>query len=526
MSAETREQDWPLRIGAREDFARVREAFRAASFDDATVCRVLKIKDMSDLGAVDPLKTDITGLILKADLSNVSDHLAFFIRIFLFLEFVPREEVTRLFDRETIYSFLALDILRIEAGNETEARYYTPAFIYPVQGLVVASDLYRNRDNSTFAPPPDVVFPAIYSGTLRFLNVISKSPARDALDLCAGSGIGALVLSPHVERAVSSDITERASHFALFNKMLNSCENVEVVCGDLYEPVKGRAFDRIVAHPPYMPALKSSVIWRDGGETGELLTRIIVAGLPEYLRPGGFFYTLCIGLDTKDAPFEERARGWLGEEAASFDVVFAAGQEQKPAQVAKNIAFRNKSYGDEEVLELTEAFESVKATSVVYGALVIHRHTEVEAEPLTIRAGFTSATDGADFEWAVKWHRARRQPNFSERLMQSRPRLAPHLHVTVKHKVEDGELVPKDFVIETDKPFLAATRIDGWIVPLIAEFNGQQTPIEVYAMARESDAIPDNFQLEDFVPLVTLLVERGYLMLDDLALSDEESEPG
>ncbi|MGB9180920.1 MAG: class I SAM-dependent methyltransferase [Pyrinomonadaceae bacterium] len=526
MSTEKREHDWPLRLGTREDFARVREAFRLASFDDATVCRVLKIKDMSDLGAVDPLKTDITSLISKADLSDVSGQLAFFIRAFLFLEFVAREEVTRLFDRQTIYSFLALDVLRIEASESDEARYYTPAFIYPVGGFVVASDLYRNRDNSTFAPPPDVVFPAIYSGTLRFLQVISKSPVRDAIDLCAGSGIGALALSRHVERAVSSDITERASHFALFNKMLNDCENVEVVCGDLYEPVKGRTFDRIVAHPPYMPALKSAVIWRDGGETGETLTRNIVAGLPEYLRPGGFFYTLCIGLDTKDAPFEERARGWLGESASEFDVIFAAGQEQKPAQVAKNIAFRNKSYGNEEVAELTGAFESAGATSVVYGALVIHRRAEVEAEPLTIRAGFTSATDGADFEWAIKWHHWRKQPRFSERLLQSRPRLAPHLHVTIKHTVEDGELLPKDFVIETDKPFLAATRIDGWIVPLIAEFNGQRTPVEIHAMAREAEAMPDDFQLEDFAPLLTLLVERGYLMLDDLALSDEESEAG
>lgn len=526
MSTETREHDWPLRIGEKEDFARVREALRAASFDDATVCRVLKIDDMSDLGAVDPLKTDITQLILKADLSDVSGQLAFFIRVFLFLELVPREEVTQLFDRQTIYSFLALDVLRIKADDGDKAYYYTPAFIYPVEGFVVASDLYRNRDNSSFDPPPDVVFPAIYSGTLRFLRVISHSRVRDAIDLCAGSGIGALALSRHVEHAVSSDITERASHFALFNRMLNDRENVEVVCGDLYEPVKGRTFDRIVAHPPYMPALKSAVIWRDGGETGETLTRVIVAGLPEYLRPGGFFYTLCLGMDTKDAPFEERARGWLGERASEFDVIFAAGQDQRPAQVAKNIALRNKSYGEKEIEEMTRAFESAGATRVVYGALVIHRRASVEAEPLTIRAGFTSETDGTDFEWITKWHHARKEPGFLERLLQSRPRLAPHLLVTVKHTVEDGELLPTDFVLETDKPFLAVIRMDGWVVPLMAEFNGQRTPAEVYAMGREANAMPDDFQLEDFAPLVALLIERGYLMLDQIPLSDEQSEPG
>ena len=153
-----------------------------------------------------------------------------------------------------------------------------------------------------FVPPADVVFPAIFRGTLRFLRVISKSPGEEALDLCSGTGIGSLVLSRHVRRVVASDLTARATHFARFNRLLNGCENVEVVQGDLYEPVEERTFDRIVAHPPYVPALSETHVFRDAGETGESVLERIVAGLPRHLRLGGTFYGLSAGLGHGGGP--------------------------------------------------------------------------------------------------------------------------------------------------------------------------------------------------------------------------------
>src|SRR5439155_15523128 len=234
-------------------------------------------------------------------------------------------DVAGTIDPSELGALEALDLLRPGALGHC----YSPAFVYPVAGFVIASDRHDSPDGSDLVLASDVVFPALDAGTLRFLGVIPRSPARDALDLCAGTGIAALVLSRHVERVVAADITPRAGHFATFNARLNGRTNVEVVQGDLYQAVAGRTFDRIVAHPPYVPSLGLAKIYRDGGATGEALIRRIIEGLPQHLRAGGMFCALTQGLDTKDGPFEDRVRRWLGDSSAEFDIIFAVDEERK-----------------------------------------------------------------------------------------------------------------------------------------------------------------------------------------------------
>ncbi len=506
MKTESAILDLPLRIGVPEDFAPVAAALREAAFDEATVCRTLKIPDMSKVGAVEPE---------KADLASLSDRLALFINLFLFLKFVPRAEVERALDRPTLDAFLKLDLLRIGAPHGE--RYYAPAFLYPIAGFLIASDLYKSRDNSPFQPPPDVVFPAIYEGTLRFLRVISKGPATAAIDLGTGAGIGALALSRNARHVVASDITTRATHFAEFNRLLNHCENVEVVCGDLYGAVKGRTFDRIVAHPPYMPSLHDTVIWRDGGATGENLVRRIITELPQYLQEGGTFYIVCLGLDTRGGRFEERARRWLGESQDEFDIIFAFGKDVSPRRVAEAVVAKEPDADPSTIGRLERAFEEAGTIRLVYGTLVMRRRAGRDGQPWTARTRLSEETEGSDFERAFDWRRQRTRPDFLTRLTDSKPRLAPGLRVKVTHIVLEGTLVPADFILETDKPFLCETRFDGWVIPLIAEFNGERTLGEVYQIYKEAGAetaMPDTFGLHDFAELAAMLIERGYLILD------------
>src|SRR6185369_4257091 len=131
-----------------------------------------------------------------------------------------------------------------------------------------------------------VVFPAIYAGTLRFLRLLPQGRDLETLDLCGGSGIGALHFSRTVRAAATADITERAALFAEFNARLNEAA-VSSFCGDLYSPLSGRKFDVISAHPPFVPATGQNMVYRDGGNTGEEITRRIVEGLPTHLRAGG-----------------------------------------------------------------------------------------------------------------------------------------------------------------------------------------------------------------------------------------------
>ena len=117
---------------------------------------------------------------------------------------------------------------------------YAPVLLYPVGGFLIASDRHNSPDGSPFVPPADIVFPAIFAGTLQFLGLVPSGPMEAALDLCSGTGIAAMMMGRTAGRAVAADITARATHFAHFNRLLNDCPNVAIVQGDLYAPVAGR----------------------------------------------------------------------------------------------------------------------------------------------------------------------------------------------------------------------------------------------------------------------------------------------
>jgi methylase of polypeptide subunit release factors len=90
--------------------------------------------------------------------------------------------------------------------------------------------------------------------------------------------------------------------------------------GDLYDPVRGLTFDRIVAHPPCVPAAEQELLYRDGGEDGDQVLRLIVAGLPRHLRAGGIFYAFTILAGGEGETIEARIRTWLGGVDSEFEV--------------------------------------------------------------------------------------------------------------------------------------------------------------------------------------------------------------
>lgn len=377
----------PLHFGSPEDFARVVAVLRDADFTEASIIRTLKLNDMSDLGAANSGNTD---------LSRIHPALALFIRIFLFFESAARVELESLLGRSALESFIALDILR--PLDESGERYYTSVFLYPVCDLYIASDRPVDLKGFPFEPD-DWVFPAVFEGTLDFLRLLVNSPVDDALDLCSGSGIAALVLSRSARRAVAVEIAARATHFARFNRSLNACDNVEVLQGDLYGAAPGRTFDRIVAHPPTMPTLPKRAIFRDGGETGEYLVRRIVEGLPGHLRRGGTYLGLSLNIDTGSAPFEERVRRWLGPTQHEFDLVLATSTEITPESVVQRVAERDASADVADLARMRQALESIDATRFVYGALMVRRRKGGQpGEPYTLRIRGSDAPAGADLD--------------------------------------------------------------------------------------------------------------------------------
>ena len=495
-------QQFPLNIGSPAEFAEVRATLTNANFTEDVICKTLKIEEMCDVGGID---------FRTIDFSNVSAQFRILFQLFFGQRPLNAAEVEGVLSASSVRAFKALGLL----GSYGSDQLYGHVLLYPVAGFFIASDRHTNPDGTEFDAPADIVFPAIYGGTLRFLRLLPRADVDDSLDLCAGSGIGAFVLSRHSGRAVSSDVTQRATHFAAFNRALNSLENVDVVCGDLYGGVTGRKFDLIVAHPPYVPSLDNATIWRDGGITGELITRRVIEGLPEFLRPGGTACVVSLGVDNTEGQFEDRVRQWLGSSQNEFDIIFATTNERTPAEVLRDMAERNPEIAGHKLQTLSSAFTESGIVRMPHGALVLRRSAEKSHGSWSLRTRLSNETEGSDFERTFRLHPQLTDPDTVAGLSLKRPTLAPRLQVVATHVVYEGELVPAEFIFETDKPFEARGRIDRWMVPLLTRIDGKLTLAEIYDSARKAEELPEGFQLGDFTQLVARMIERGFFELPD-----------
>jgi methylase of polypeptide subunit release factors len=169
-------------------------------------------------------------------------------------------------------------------------------------GLLVAADR-----GDTSSRPDHVLGFGPSTQTLARLTV--RRPAETALDLGTGAGTHALLAARHAARVVGTDLNPRALELAELNARLNGVANVEWRQGDLAEPVRGEAFDLVVANPPYVVTPGRDLLYRDGG--GDAISQAFVTAAAAHLREGGFASVLCSWVREPGDSWADRPRRWL-----------------------------------------------------------------------------------------------------------------------------------------------------------------------------------------------------------------------
>lgn len=154
---------------------------------------------------------------------------------------------------------------------------------------------FRDR---LFRVTPDVLVPRADTETL--LDAALAASPRRFLDLGTGPGTLALTLSAELPEAkgVATDISRAALDVAARNaQALGVAERVTLIESDWFEGVEG-TFDLILSNPPYVDATTYATLapeitrWEPRialtpGDDGLEAYRIITAGAPAHLRPGG-----------------------------------------------------------------------------------------------------------------------------------------------------------------------------------------------------------------------------------------------
>jgi release factor glutamine methyltransferase len=157
-----------------------------------------------------------------------------------------------------------------------------------------------------FAVSAEVLIPRPETEFLleQVLATCPQDSIANALDLCTGSGVIAVVLARELLCAVTAvDLSPAALAVAAVNIARHQVhDRVTLICGDLFAALNpARKFDLIVSNPPY---IKEAMIDQlepevakfeprlalSGGQSGLAIIEQIAFHAPQFLRPGGWLF--------------------------------------------------------------------------------------------------------------------------------------------------------------------------------------------------------------------------------------------
>ena len=266
----------------------------------------------------------------------------------------------------------------------------------------------------------------------------------------------------------------------------------------------GRTFDRIAGHPPYVPTPESEYVFRDAGEDGERVTRGIVGGLADALRPGGQCYLTCAVSERRGAPAEQRLREMLGKREGEFDV-FVVGRRRIDPEgfVARN------GVGTRRAKELG-------IESFVYCSIGIQRRNSARGV-FTLRKDVSTAT-GAAIEWVLRWEAMQREEGFERRLLRERLHPAEGVRLEVTHSLEGGKWVAEETKLRTNRPFRAEEKCPAWVAAMLEICARGPTAREALEALKAREAIPAGATGGEFAQFVRMMVSAGMLEIESLRL--------
>lgn len=485
---------FPIRLASEAQFTALRDSLQFCSYTEPSICTLFAIPRISELRTAADFDPG----------DDPSDVLRILVRLFIGGCAIRPSAAANL-------PLPELDALGLI--NTLPDRIVSTVMLYPTRGLYIASDRNLGTEKDSPPPDPDVVYPAIVPNTALFLDHVPPARCDAFLDLCAGTGIAALVAAQTgASHAWAFDITARSTHFAEFNRRLNAVSNLTCAQGDLYAPAGAQTFDRIVAHPPYLPVYRPHFVFDSGGQDGEQIVRRIVEGLPQYLRPGGRFYALTMGSD-REQSFEYRLREWLSASAPEFDIAFVVRRTLSPREYAADAVISHQGSVDD-ITGWRELFAQWGVRSLVYGLVVIQRRQT--ARPVfTIRREAGPHTGPAECAWLIDWATA---ASDADMLLHTKPRGGKHASLRVDHHLANGGWQPQSCRLESNYPFSVIMRVEPWAANLLTIADGSRTTSDLLGLLTNTGALLEGTDPAEFTRIIAAMIFAGLLEIDQYPL--------
>jgi SAM-dependent methyltransferase len=491
----------PLKFGPQSQFDSLRELLESSGYTSKYLCERLGVSSISELENLREGPMTLEGI------EKVEDVL---IWLFLGRERLDRAIAGR-FLSDTDMEMLG-DLGLIEDAPSTNEIQST-VLLYPVESVYIVSDLPINREDGSVVSYPDAVYPPFMASAGWFLSMMPRTPCESFLELCGGTGIAALLASQFATQSCSVDITRRSTIFAEFNAALNRTRGFRALEGDLYDPVSGETFDRIVAHPPYMPATENSQIFRDGGPDGEQITRGILRGLTDHLRPGGQLFVTAILSDRRDAPVEARVRDMLGSTAHEFDVAVVTIKGLHPIVHYGGELWKGTATANEVEPQLAH-LRTLGIVRMVLCTVIVQRPAESRSVFTTRRVAGPQC-DWGDLERMLCWEEGATDPNLMDWLATSAPRSTSTTELLVAHRLEDEGWHHSGLWLKTENPFENQVTCGSWVAEFLRRCDGKRSAMSVLESMKDDGSVPMDAPVDEFIEMVRGLAVGGFLHFDD-----------
>jgi Methyltransferase small domain len=486
----------------REDLEWLRERLRALSYDESTVCERLGAPSTAMLEPHQYPMYLHQRLVEPAPLHTA-------IRLFLLQQEVGAAEAWEAFGQEGPARLTALGLV-----DPTVEGVRPRVDLFPYRGLWLATDrgdlCGEMGSGDPWGEPaqPDAVMALNLSSHALAQVTLPPGPgASRTLDVGTGCGVHALLAARRGGTAVGTDLNPRAVSFARFNAALNGIENVSFHVGDLYEPVAGQQFDRILVNPAFILSPERIFLFRDGGERGEAMSYGAIAGAPAHLMEGGICQVVgefpTIGGET----FEERVAAWVAASGCDLLLLrFSAITAAEYATLYSQEPFGQSYAAFEEAWRARwEAFGRNGITEIVFGCVTLRRrggrHWIVArpAPPIDVPIGERLAAF-LDLKDRLS------EPGFAATLLDRIPHPPVGLHVTEKRRF-DGQRWHEEEIAASvaGDPFVPELGLSPDTHRLLRACDGTRTVREALAgfAAEEEDALA----------AVCELLEHGLLVL-------------
>jgi len=432
------------------------------------------------------------------------DALNLLIRWFIVDELVAQDVAKQCIPPDIAQLLLDCGLLAL-AGDSLAS----PVMFSPFDQFWIATDTYAHL--TAGSGEDDVLM--INSTTLFLLNLAMRTPCRSLLDLGTGCGVVAiLAASQWAENVTATDLSPRATSFARFNAWLNGRPNIEVLTGDLFQPVAGRRFECILSNPPFYITPSSNRMFAENPMGLDGFCRNLVKQAPAHLEEGGFLQMLCEWPEIEGQPWEERLSEWF--EGTGCDAIVFSGGTYDPIRYAQTrlpvvTAPAGKQADYRNFEEWVSYYQAERVKSIHMGFLTMRRRSgqnwvhfeRISTEPSLL------------FGQAIL-HRftIRDRPLSDEQILRTKFQMAEgvQLQQVVEFRDQHWRLSPKVHLAQTSGLCLMHD-----LTPDVAEFVSKidgSTPVNelVDAVAREAPVAREKVQAE-CVSLVRRLLDRGFV---------------